>query len=261
MIEDDKKPAKERSFLKHIGQSAVFTAATIGIASEPGCAPPKPGASAGATTPDYDPSLPFPVDAARKALKDNLPDLALKYSIGNGNLDDARAAIEAGARVNPTDLDSTSLLFLCTWEHTSPLFEAVKSGKVDMVKLLRSEGADVNLMVPGNDLTVFHEAAYGGDPEMFRALLTQSNAKLNVRDGLGQTALHITAKWGYFDASQELVNRGIDVTLEDTGGHTAGWLARACGDGHPDLANMIDAAGKRHTARLREAGDGKTHSR
>ena len=38
-----------------------------------------------------------------------------------------------------------SLLFLCNILKDTPLFEAVKSGRTDIVKLLIKNGADINI--------------------------------------------------------------------------------------------------------------------
>jgi len=70
-----------------------------------------------------------------------------------------------------------------------PLFRAVKSGNIDVVKLLLEKGADPNVSFDDATGSPLDSAVLGGDPEMVR-LLIAGGAKVNYKMRGAYTALH-----------------------------------------------------------------------
>ncbi|KAG9350865.1 hypothetical protein JZ751_024754 [Albula glossodonta] len=76
-----------------------------------------------------------------------------------------------------------------------------------------------------------------GNPALAEALL-QANADPNVRDPLGGlTALHDTARDGYADTLQVLVDHGADVNIQDSDGNLP--LHLAAREGNLDVVTFL----------------------
>ncbi|MEE9580389.1 MAG: ankyrin repeat domain-containing protein, partial [Nitrosomonadaceae bacterium] len=89
--------------------------------------------------------------------------------------------------------------------------EVAANGEIERVKLLISEGADVN--VKNNEgLTPLHCAAREGHKEVVELLLAQ-DADVNIGDaGLNRTATEFAMKSNHTDIVQLLVSKGADIS-------------------------------------------------
>jgi uncharacterized protein len=83
----------------------------------------------------------------------------------------------------------------------SPLLVALYNGRADIVALLKSEGAEVNLF----------EACALGDLEIARAHLARDPALVGAYSHDGWTALHLAAFFGHRDLVGVLIDRGADI--------------------------------------------------
>lgn len=81
-------------------------------------------------------------------------------------------------------------------------------------------------------------AAHCGNEEVVD-LLIQNNARLEVTDGSGCTALHLAAARGHVEVLELLLYEGVDVEARNTHGRTAIWMA--ADQGQLDATRMLVA--------------------
>ncbi|XP_029652975.1 E3 ubiquitin-protein ligase MIB2 [Octopus sinensis] len=161
--------------------------------------------------------------------------------------------------------------------HNTALHYAVIGQRCDVVALMLSKGADVNIQdVQGNNplhlalkkkvsqdimeallmtggrhtirvnqrnehgCTPLHLACDGGYTDIVRLLLT-SRADVNTGDNLGNTPLHLSCGGVYADIVKLLVDARADVNKRDTNGHTP--LHLACYGGQTDIVYCLLGAG------------------
>ena len=70
-----------------------------------------------------------------------------------------------------------------------------------------------------------HAAAFNNNLGIID-LLISANASVNATNSLGQTALHISAQYGYIDIVRSLLNAGANRNIRDNNGYLAVDLAR-----------------------------------
>jgi ankyrin repeat protein len=95
-------------------------------------------------------------------------------------------------------------------------------------------------MEPG--VTPLHEAVAGWDPNVIDVLITHG-AEVNIADESGRTAVHYGAARGFARVVGLLIARGADVNARDHTGATP--LAIALHEGHMETAKCLIAAGAR----------------
>src|SRR5262249_29473856 len=116
--------------------------------------------------------------------------LALAAEVNN--LDAVRALVEGGADVRvPTEQNTTPLILAAGagTEVSRPRALEERTTAVETVRFLVGRGADVNAVGPFG-WTALHAAAYQGLNDVIE-LLAAKGAKLDVKDGFGQTPLSI----------------------------------------------------------------------
>jgi hypothetical protein len=136
----------------------------------------------------------------------------LIQAIFDASLERVQAAIAAGANVNPPDR-----LLLCY---------PSKFGHLDIVRALICNGAQVN--APGKE-SPLHIAAENGRLDMVRELL-KNNADIDGVDDTGKTPLHKAAIWGQRAVVRELLMAGANPNALDSPSQMAaktpfGWAA------------------------------------
>lgn len=120
----------------------------------------------------------------------------------------------------------------------SPLWQAARFGRKQVVEWLIERGADVNAPTVAGE-TPLHAAASGNDPEILRILL-RHGANPNVRSDSGVTPLHATASRGDAESTGILLEAGADATAKLAGAATAADLAERTG--HHSLAETLRKA-------------------
>lgn len=105
----------------------------------------------------------------------------------------------------------------------TPLHEAIKSGRLDIVKKMLPNVTNYN-MGDNEGRTYLHTAAYNGHLELVRLLL-QYPVDINIRDKSGRTPLHHAAHQGHRDPARLLVICGAKTDTQDQDGRTAAELA------------------------------------
>lgn len=147
-----------------------------------------------------------------------------------GNMAMINAYISAGADVNTRvwiDMDGNDCY------PTTPLYESIWRGNINMVKTLLRVKADVNNGGHGIPLCA---AAYEGLLDVTQALL-QAGAKVDSKDLEDRTPLYISAENGHLDVVNALLNAGASVNIPDRDGKTAVSISRD--GGHAEIANII----------------------
>lgn len=157
-----------------------------------------------------------------------------------------RALLSQGADLDEPDSVQRKVM--------SPLIQAARTGRTQVVEFLASCGADLN----GCDFqgwTPLMHAADGGHEDAMSVLIEQG-AGLNFQSTMpqegceGGTALMIAAKQGHTDCVQVLVDAGADQQIRDRNGWTA-W-SKAVFEGYDNQLAALMQPSRRANERLRE---------
>ena len=124
------------------------------------------------------------------------------------------------------------------------IWQAAADGKIDAVKYHLAAGVDVN--VKTRDIlgtTPLHEAVRKNRKEIVELLIAEG-ANVNARDGSGETALYQAAHRGYLELCKLLINNGADLNISTskiTMGHSP--LYFAIRNRHADVAELLITSG------------------
>lgn len=143
----------------------------------------------------------------------------LGWAADNGHRDIVKLLIAKGVDVNARDRDGRG---------NSALIYAVWNGDVPMVRLLIKNGADAN--VGNSNWTPLMAGAWALGTSKDRSkkhvlaiikLLLANGAKINARDGVGQTALSLAAAVGDVATLRVLLRAGAYIHTRDKRGNGA----------------------------------------
>jgi ankyrin repeat protein len=127
------------------------------------------------------------------------------------------------------------------------IIEAAESGNVEMVKLLVSQGANVN----GRDKegrTALYCASLNGHPEVVRILL-KNGADPNISDDQHKAPLHCVGWCGNLEIARLLIKAGADLNAGNAYGMTPTFFAST--GFWPELLHLLKQSG----AELKRPGD------
>ncbi len=119
---------------------------------------------------------------------------------------------------------------LCRASVEPELTMAVRNKDLRQVRLLLSEGANVNERDEGMEQTPLMRAVQVGDAAIVQILLAHG-AEVNAQDDAGQTALMFAVRKGDTRIARILLEKGADADLPDAAGATARAIARERGQG------------------------------
>jgi ankyrin repeat protein len=205
--------------------------------------------------------------------RDGSGNTGLSMAITAQKFDIARKLVEAGAEVNTTRGDHTSILALAImagdrgfveyllakgadpsrvdgYESITPLMVAARKGSAELVEVLLDHGATVEGRSSGG-MGVMEWAVRGGSPEVI-ALLAQRGAKVDAMNDDGRTPLMAAAHLGKVPAAEALIAAGAGVNTANQDGWTPLGVAAFCqakdGD-YPGVVQALLKAGARMDAR------------
>jgi ankyrin repeat protein/beta-lactamase regulating signal transducer with metallopeptidase domain len=172
-------------------------------------------------------------------------------AVRNFSKETAEFLIEKGANINTPDdrgvtpLDvaeqrgSTDMVELLQQHGAikgSPnLLGIINSGDIEQVKLLISQGADINVK-NSNGLTPLYLASQEGRKDVVE-LLIDNGADINAKNNNGITPLHRAAREGHKDVVELLISRGADINVKNTRGQTPLDLAQQ--RGHTEIVELL----------------------
>ena len=139
------------------------------------------------------------------------------------NLRSIADVIEAGADVDKAGKHGRT-----------PLYEAVRNGKVDVVEGLIKAGVDVDKAAKDGD-TPLYVAAQMGKVDVAVALL-KAGAVVDKANEDGYTPLHVAAREGIVDVAGALIKAGADVDKGSKDGYTPLYVAA-----QEDMVDVVDA--------------------
>lgn len=137
-------------------------------------------------------------------------------AIAGGHEQVVRYLLDQGADVNKAyEISEGNLVY----ETGTPLERAIKTGNLNMVRLLIERKADVNLkaasgLAPLTSLVQMSRAFGWARSEPIAEELINAGANINSRDLQGKSALHYAASLEIVDGVSWLLSHGADTSLE-----------------------------------------------
>ena len=135
------------------------------------------------------------------------PSETLHAAVRAGKLDEVKRLLASGANVNARDAVGNTPLLYAAW-----------AGNELVTAFLLDHGADVNSAQSGPPVLTW--AVLAGRTEVVKLLLS-AGARVDVRDIDGRTLLHVAARYGYDGIAELLLAAHADVSSVDGAGRTA----------------------------------------
>lgn len=140
-----------------------------------------------------------------------------------------RTLVEQGSDVNAKDSQGVT-----------PLHYAAQMGHIEIMEILISRGADVNVSTSKDGAAPIHLASANGQLEAVR-LLTKHGANVNKANNYRATPLHFAADHGYAAIVSLLIDHGASVNAKASNGRTA--MKAALAKGYPDVMEVLRIGG------------------
>ncbi len=156
----------------------------------------------------------------------------LFYAAIKGDVPQVRHLLDKGVNVDvKVSIDNSTASIM-----------AAEKGHNEVVTLLLEKGADINTInVFGG--TALHGALSGRDPVLAQLLIERGADVTTKHRGTNCTVLMAAAGGGYADVVSSMLEKGVDVNVEDRQGYTA--LTYAAGEGHTEIVKLLVRAGSR----------------
>ncbi|MBO6506197.1 MAG: ankyrin repeat domain-containing protein [Kordiimonadaceae bacterium] len=149
---------------------------------------------------------------------------ALFKAVADNSPRDALTALEAGADANAINEKGAS-----------PLFEAMRAQAVDVARVLIAKGANVNFVNEQNiGATPLMMAAAYNNGELVNLLLS-NDADVNLADSNGDPAINWAAYYGYTDIAEQLLTAGANTEQVGHGNPRQIAMRR----GHQDFVRLM----------------------
>ena len=190
---------------------------------------------------------------------------ALHFAAMSGNVEAARALLGKGAKVSAVGKDGRTPRHLAAFQGTpemitllldrgaaidavqashpsksTPLAQAEEKNRVENFKLLLKRGANVQVKVSENRLSLLHTAAWHNHVEIAKILI-DAGIPVDVRDADRGTPLVVAVSLGSREVAELLIEKGADVNAKFVSGDTI--LKVATDRGHTKIAALLKARG------------------
>eukprot|EP00892_Ulva_mutabilis_P004636 jgi/Ulvmu1/2544/UM139_0012.1 len=116
------------------------------------------------------------------------------------------------------------------------LHKASREGDLAVIGQCLSAGIDVNAK-DKHKRTALHLAAWAGQTEAVRALVSAAGVRVKEPAVDNMTALHFAAQNGHAEVCRMLITAGVPVNIKNKKGVTA--LHFACSKGHSDAVSLL----------------------
>ena len=117
----------------------------------------------------------------------------------------------------------------CFRHSYSPLYTAVQSGNISIVRRLTASTTDFYHLrnhLSTDHGTLLHSACVSGSKEMVRIMIQELDCDINAQNKHGDTPLHVASEWGWLEIVQYLFEqRGCDVNVLNDNGYSPFTLA------------------------------------
>lgn len=137
-----------------------------------------------------------------------------------------RAGVALAMRGNPNALNESG---------NSPLIPASGGGHSELIQMLISNGAEVNLPEAGCRSALAAGAAIGSLAAL--KILLENGALVDAADADGRTPLFEARLWGHSEVAEELLKRGAHIGARNNRGNSP--LAKAVFAGHVNIVKML----------------------
>jgi len=137
--------------------------------------------------------------------------IAAGLAAGRGHVDMVKLFVEKGMDVRRSDARGRRLI-------DTLFFDAVYSGKIEMMQFLLSNGGDKNCRNGGNDTPLMRAIQKNRDEAV--QFLIKTGADLNAANRRGETALMLAAEKNRIATIQLLMNAKADPSVADQLGNT-----------------------------------------
>jgi ankyrin repeat protein len=146
----------------------------------------------------------------------------------------AQERLEQILQMDPSAINSYSV------DGWTPLHLAVFFGRVNIVHLLHSKGADLNAVSKSDErVKPLHSALANPNNAAVAQLLIDYGADVNATQALGYTPLHYAASYGLEGIVRNLLSHSVDRKARTIEGKTAQDLAIE--KGHAAVADLLKA--------------------
>lgn len=139
---------------------------------------------------------------------------------------------------------------------STPLYDAAQKGRIDLVRVLVSAGAELDLLV--NNASPLHAAAQTGNADVVSELIRLGANKDIARPDNGATPLHVAAIFGNVPVVNALIGCGVNANSLKHDGETPLHIAASFSSGFGAMVALI-ASGADVNAR-KENGETPLHS-
>ncbi len=166
----------------------------------------------------------------------NLP---IQYAAFLGHFDILKYLLGIAKNVNSKNAKNITILMCASsgLDKQDPQFKDYEANKINIVKYLVDQGADITLR-DHKGSPALHYAAYAGYLDIVKLFLESNPELLNAPNLQGKTVLHKATKMGRTEVVKYLLSKGADRNIQDARGRTAKQIGEK--QGFKEIVGILD---------------------